>query len=198
MFGTKQEVYPPTMNVKKLLLPAALGFACFSASLFGQAVETTKKATKAAAQKTVDGAKTVANKTAEGAKVVGEKTVDVTKAGAKKTVEGAKIVGEKTADVTKDAAKATKKGVEKTADVTKEAVTKKKPEAAAAISGGSASASEIASAKAKGLVWVNLESKIYHKEGQHYGTTRNGKFMTEAEATKMGALASKSSAAKKK
>ncbi len=187
MFGTKQEVYPPTMNVKKLLLPAALGFACFSASLFGQAVETTKKATKAAAQKTVDGAKTVANKTAEGAKVVGEKTV-----------EGAKIVGEKTADVTKDAAKATKKGVEKTADVTKEAVTKKKPEAAAAISGGSASASEIASAKAKGLVWVNLESKIYHKEGQHYGTTRNGKFMTEAEATKMGALASKSSAAKKK
>jgi hypothetical protein len=42
-----------------------------------------------------------------------------------------------------------------------------------------------------------LDSKIYHKEGQHYGTTKNGKFMTEAEATKMGAAASKSAAAKK-
>lgn len=175
MTGTTQEVYPPTMNVKKLLLPAVLGFACFGTSLFGQAAETTKKAVKVVAEKTVDGAKI----------------------GAKKTVEGAKMIGEKTADVSKDAAKATKKGAEKTAAVTKEAVTKKKLGAPAAVTGGAASASEIASAKAKGLVWVNLESKIYHKEGQHYGTTKNGKFMTEAEATKIGAAASKASAAKK-
>jgi hypothetical protein len=187
------------MNVKKLLFPVVLSLACFSASLFGQAAETTKKVAKKVAEKTVDGAKTAAKKTAEGAKVVGEKTVDVSKDAAKATAKGTEKVAEKTVDVSKDAAKATKKGAEKTAEVTKDAVTpKKKTEvpAAAAMTGGTASASEIASAKSKGLVWVNLDSKIYHKEGQHYGTTKNGKFMTEAEATKMGAVASKSSAKK--
>ena len=31
--------------------------------------------------------------------------------------------------------------------------------------------SEIADAKAKGMVWVNPSSKIYHKEGKFYGKT---------------------------
>ena len=39
----------------------------------------------------------------------------------------------------------------------------------------------------KGMVWVNLESKVYHKEGDRfYGATKNGKFMTEADAVKAG------------
>lgn len=42
-----------------------------------------------------------------------------------------------------------------------------------------------------GMVWVNTESKIYHKEGDRwYGKTKNGEWMTEAEALKMGARAS--------
>ncbi len=40
---------------------------------------------------------------------------------------------------------------------------------------------------AKGMVWVNTESKIFHREGDRwYGTTKQGKFMTEAEALKEG------------
>jgi DNA uptake protein ComE-like DNA-binding protein len=39
----------------------------------------------------------------------------------------------------------------------------------------------------KGMVWVNLTSKKYHKEGSAwYGTTRDGKYMTEEDAKKAG------------
>ena len=38
-----------------------------------------------------------------------------------------------------------------------------------------------------GLVWVNTETHVYHKEGSRfYGTTKKGKYMTEAEAMKGG------------
>jgi len=38
-----------------------------------------------------------------------------------------------------------------------------------------------------GLVWVNTESHVYHREGSRfYGTTKKGKYMTEAEAVKEG------------
>mgnify|MGYP001168715821 CR=1 FL=1 len=38
-----------------------------------------------------------------------------------------------------------------------------------------------------GMVWVNTESKIYHKEGSHwYGKTKQGSYMTEADAIKAG------------
>ena len=38
-----------------------------------------------------------------------------------------------------------------------------------------------------GLVWVNSDSHIYHKEGSRfYGTTKKGKYMTEAQAVKEG------------
>jgi hypothetical protein len=53
------------------------------------------------------------------------------------------------------------------------------------------SESEIAAAKAAGKVWVNLETGVYHKNGRWYGRTKNGKFMTEAEAKKAGYRESK-------
>ncbi|MBY0508311.1 MAG: hypothetical protein K2X03_30645 [Bryobacteraceae bacterium] len=45
-----------------------------------------------------------------------------------------------------------------------------------------ASAADIAAAKAKGLVWVNTGTGVYHKDGELFGATKQGKFMTEAEA----------------
>ena len=39
----------------------------------------------------------------------------------------------------------------------------------------------------KGMVWVNKDSKIYHKEGSPwYGNTKEGTWMTEREALKAG------------
>jgi len=56
---------------------------------------------------------------------------------------------------------------------------------------GSVSAEEIATAKASGKVWVNLSSGVYHKSGRWYGKTKNGKFMSEAEAKQSGYRESK-------
>jgi competence protein ComEA len=45
---------------------------------------------------------------------------------------------------------------------------------------------------AKGMVWVNLDSKIFHREGDPwYGRTKHGQYMSEADATKMGAREAK-------
>ena len=49
-----------------------------------------------------------------------------------------------------------------------------------------ASGREISSAKSTGKVWVNTDSGIYHKSGQWYGATKQGKFMTEQEAVRAG------------
>jgi hypothetical protein len=51
---------------------------------------------------------------------------------------------------------------------------------------GKPSSSDIAAAKASGKVWVNTESRVYHKGGRWYGKTKQGKFMTEAEAKAAG------------
>jgi hypothetical protein len=38
-----------------------------------------------------------------------------------------------------------------------------------------------------GLVWVNAETNVYHKEGSRfYGTTKKGKYVSEADAIKEG------------
>jgi hypothetical protein len=43
-----------------------------------------------------------------------------------------------------------------------------------------------------GMVWVNSESHVYHKEGSKwYGKTKNGKYISEADAIKEGDHAAK-------
>jgi hypothetical protein len=48
------------------------------------------------------------------------------------------------------------------------------------------SAQDIANAKSQGLVWVNLGTRVYHKDGEFYGKTKKGKFVTEDDAKKEG------------
>ena len=49
----------------------------------------------------------------------------------------------------------------------------------------------------KGMVWVNTETKVFHREGDHwYGNTKHGKFMTEADAVKAGYRESKQKVAR--
>ena len=39
----------------------------------------------------------------------------------------------------------------------------------------------------KGMVWVNKETKVFHREGDYwYGKTKKGEYMTEADALKAG------------
>jgi DNA gyrase/topoisomerase IV subunit A len=45
---------------------------------------------------------------------------------------------------------------------------------------------EISEAKAKGMVWANENTKVYHKDDSRYGKTKHGKFMTEADAEAAG------------
>jgi len=50
-----------------------------------------------------------------------------------------------------------------------------------------APSSEYQAPPASGMVWVNLDSKIFHREGDRwYGRTKHGKYMNEADAVKAG------------
>jgi hypothetical protein len=62
------------------------------------------------------------------------------------------------------------------------------PAAAATASAGKAASSTTPQQPPqKGMVWVNLSTKVFHREGdKYYGNTKNGKFMTEADAIAAG------------
>jgi hypothetical protein len=46
---------------------------------------------------------------------------------------------------------------------------------------------QIATAKAAGLVWVDLATKVYHdSSSEFYGATKSGKFMNEQDAAAAG------------
>src|SRR5262245_5999997 len=65
------------------------------------------------------------------------------------------------------------------------------PAAPSSVAVKSASAEEMTTAPAldglHGLVWVNTEKRVYHREGSRfYGRTKEGEYMTELEAIQTG------------
>jgi hypothetical protein len=61
------------------------------------------------------------------------------------------------------------------------------PSSAAAHGAATKPANSPAPGGGHGNVWVNTETHVYHKEGSRfYGTTKKGKYMSEAEAVKEG------------
>ena len=103
--------------------------------------------------------------------------------------------------VTASAAASTAKG-SSMAPATGKAASASEPPPAAPPAASSAkqtakSAAEPAAAAAqqppvKGMVWVNTETKVFHREGDRwYGNTKHGKFMSEADAVKAGYRESK-------
>ena len=68
-----------------------------------------------------------------------------------------------------------------------------KPSAGASSPAAMPTDTQIADAKAKGMVWANSNTKVYHKDDQFFGKTKHGKFMTEADAQKAGYKLAKAS-----
>jgi DNA uptake protein ComE-like DNA-binding protein len=66
------------------------------------------------------------------------------------------------------------------------------PAPAASAPPAAKSAPQAQASPGSGMVWVNLDSGVYHKEGtRYYGKTKNGKYMSEADALKAGYRAAK-------
>ncbi len=63
---------------------------------------------------------------------------------------------------------------------------------ATAPSASRAAPSQNAGSPGPGMVWVNTQTKVYHREGDPwYGKTKHGKYMTESEAIQAGYRAAK-------
>jgi hypothetical protein len=66
------------------------------------------------------------------------------------------------------------------------------PSASATSAAKPSAAQQPRPANGRGMVWVNTESGVYHKPGtRYYGKTKQGKYMTEADAIKAGYHAAK-------
>lgn len=84
------------------------------------------------------------------------------------------------------------KGIDKDATAAAAAKPQPKGKAGAAAGEKKADAAAVAPGGGPGKVWVNANSKVYHCHGdRHYGTTKNGSYMTEAEAKAQGMQASR-------
>lgn len=71
------------------------------------------------------------------------------------------------------------------------------PAAAKSAPPASVASSPAQAPPSKGMVWVNTETKVFHREGDKwYGNTKHGKYMAEADALKAGYRESKEKAAK--
>ncbi len=75
----------------------------------------------------------------------------------------------------------------KTRSKSKKSSKKAKTEAASAKSQASSAPQNSRVASNRGLVWVNPDSKVFHRAGDRwYGKTKDGKYMTESEAVREG------------
>ena len=71
-------------------------------------------------------------------------------------------------------------------------VSKPAPAAAKSAPPASVASSPAQPPPSRGMVWVNTETKVFHREGDRwYGNTKQGKYMTEADALKAGYRESK-------
>lgn len=71
-------------------------------------------------------------------------------------------------------------------------VSKPAPAAAKSAPPASVASSPAQPPPSRGMVWVNTETKVFHREGDKwYGNTKHGKYMTEADAVKAGYRESK-------
>ncbi len=129
---------------------------------------------------------------------------ELSKAGiSKKTIEkitplvnvsaGGQVVAntEKAADAT---AKAGKKAGKKAGEMAKDAGEEVKDagQATGKAARNAGNTVSSATAGASGMVWVNMDTKVYHYSGDRwYGKTKNGKYMSEKDAMAAGCRASK-------
>jgi DNA uptake protein ComE-like DNA-binding protein len=71
-------------------------------------------------------------------------------------------------------------------------VSKPAPAAAKSAPPASEASSPAQAPPSRGMVWVNTETKVFHREGDKwYGNTKHGKYMTESDALKAGYRESK-------